>query len=117
MVASLFVGRKKSILAVEEVVRSETLILLAAQKSASDDEPATAAIHGIGTLARALQLLKLPDGTVKVLVEGGQRAKVVKYTDCSNYHEAEVVVLVDTMGERAEAEALARWATPSSGPT
>jgi ATP-dependent Lon protease len=58
-----------------------------------------------------LQLLKLPDGAVKVLVEGGQRAKVVKYTDCNGYYEAEAVVLVDTMGERVEAKALARVAT------
>jgi ATP-dependent Lon protease len=58
-----------------------------------------------------LQLLKLPDGTVKVLVEGAQRAKVVKYTDCSEYYEAEAVALGDTMGERVEAEALARTAT------
>jgi len=76
-----FVGRKKSILALEEVMRSDTFILLATQKNASDDDPATEAIYEIGTLASVLQLLKLPDGTVKVLVEGAQRAKVVKYTD------------------------------------
>jgi ATP-dependent Lon protease len=58
-----------------------------------------------------LQLLKLPDGTVKVLVEGAQRAKVVKYTDCSEYYEAEAVALGDTMGERVEAKALARSVT------
>jgi ATP-dependent Lon protease len=111
MIAPLFVGRKKSILALEEVMRSETFILLATQKSASDDEPATEAIYEVGTLASVLQLLKLTDGTVKVLVEGAQRAKVVKYTDCSAYYEAEVVTLGDTMGERADAEALARSAT------
>ena len=111
MIAPLFVGRKKSILALEEVMRSDTFILLATQKNASDDEPATEAIYEIGTLASVLQLLKLPDGTVKVLVEGAQRAKVVKYTDCSEYYEAEAVALGDTMGERVEAEALARLAT------
>ena len=111
MIAPLFVGRTKSILALEEVMRSDTFILLATQKNASDDEPATEAIYEIGTLASVLQLLKLPDGTVKVLVEGVQRAKVVKYTDCSEYHEAEAVALGDTMGERVEAEALARSAT------
>jgi ATP-dependent Lon protease len=111
MSASLFVGRKKSILAIEEVMRSDTFILLAAQKTASDDEPATETIYKIGTLGRVLQLLKLPDGTVKAVVEGGQRVKVVKYTDCSAYYEAEAVVLVDTMGERVETEALARLAT------
>ena len=111
MIAPLFVGRRKSILALEEVMRSGTFILLATQKNASDDEPATEAIYEIGTLASVLQLLKLPDGTVKVLVEGAQRAKVVKYTDCSEYHEAEAVALGDTMGERVEAKALARSVT------
>src|SRR5207344_1641512 len=111
MIAPLFVGRKQSILALEEVMLSDAFILLATQKNASDDEPATEAIYEIGTLASVLQLLKLPDGTVKVLVEGAQRAKVVKYTDCSEYYEAEAVVLGDTMGERVEAEALARLAT------
>jgi ATP-dependent Lon protease len=111
MIVPLFVGRKKSILALEEVMRSDTFILLAAQKNASDDEPATEAIYEVGTLASVLQLLKLPDGTVKVLVEGAQRAKVVKYTDCSEYYEAEAVALGDTMGECVEAKALARSVT------
>ena len=65
----------------------------------------------MGTLASVLQLLKLPDGTVKVLVEGAQRAKVLKYTDRSEYYEAEAVALGDTMGERVKAEALARSVT------
>ena len=108
MIAPLFVGRKKSILALEEVMRSDTFILLATQKNASDDEPATEAIYEIGTLASVQQLLKLPDGTVKLLVEGAQRAKVVKYTDRSEYYEAEAVALGDTMGEHVEAKALAR---------
>jgi ATP-dependent Lon protease len=111
MIAPLFVGRKKSILALEEVMRSDTFILVATQKNASDDGPATEAIYEIGTLASVLQLLKLPDGSVKVLVEGAQRAKVVKYTDCSEYYEAEAVALSDTMGELVEAKALARLAT------
>jgi ATP-dependent Lon protease len=111
MIAPLFVGRKKSILALEEVMRSDTFILLATQKNASDDEPATEAIYEVGTLASVQQLLKLPDGTVKVLVEGAQRAKVVKYTGRSEYYEAEVVALCDAMGERVEAKALARLAT------
>jgi ATP-dependent Lon protease len=101
MIAPLFVGRrKKSILALEEVIRSDTFILLATQKNASDDDPATEAIYEIGTLASVLQLLKLPDGTVKVLVEGAERAKMVRYTDCSEYYEAEAVALGDMMGER-----------------
>jgi ATP-dependent Lon protease len=111
MIAPLFVGRKKSILALEEGMRSESFILLATQKNPSDDEPAIEAIYEIGTLASVLQLLKLPDGSVKVLVEGAHRAKVVKYTDCSEYYEAEAITIVDTMGERVEAEALARTAT------
>ena len=111
MIAPLFVGRKKSILALEEVMRSDTFILLATQKNASDDEPVTEAIYEIGTLANVLHLLKLPDGTIKVLVEGAQRAKVVKYTDCSEYYEAEAVALGDTMRERVEAEDLALLAT------
>ena len=111
MIVPLFVGREKSIMALEEMMRSDTFILLATQKNASDDDPATEAIYEIGTLASVLQLLKLPDGTVKVLVEGAQRAKMVKYTDCSKYYEAEAVALGDTMGERLEAEALARSAT------
>ena len=76
MIVPLFVGREKSIKALEEVMRSDTFILLATQKNASDDDPATDAIYEIGTLASVLQLLKLPDGTVKVLVEGAARAKV-----------------------------------------
>src|SRR3989442_2426480 len=111
VIAPLFVGRKKSILALEEVMRSDTFILLATQKNVSDDDPATKAIYEVGTLASVLQLLKLPDGTVKVLVEGAQRAKVVKYTDCSEYYEAEAVALGDTIGERVEAKALARSVT------
>src|SRR5262245_28140133 len=111
MIVPLFVGRKKSILALEKAMRSDTFILLATQKNASDDEPTTEAMYEIGTLASVLQLLKLPDGNVKVLVQGAQRAKVVTYTDCREYYEAEVVALGDTMGERVEAMALARLVT------
>ena len=78
MIVPLFVGREKSIKALEEVMRSDTFILLATQKNASDDDPATDSIYEVGTLASVLQLLKLPDGTVKVLVEGAERAKVDK---------------------------------------
>src|SRR5262249_10663417 len=95
----------------EEVMSSDTFIMLATQKKASDDDPATEAIYQVGSLASVLQLLKLPDGTVKVLVEGAQRAKVLKYTNCSEYYEAEAVALGDTMGEGVEAEALARSVT------
>jgi ATP-dependent Lon protease len=108
MIVPLFVGREKSIRALEEVMRSDTFILLATQKNASDDDPSTQAIYEVGTLASVLQLLKLPDGTVKVLVEGAERARIVKYTDRAEYYEAEATALEDQTGERVEAEALAR---------
>ncbi|MBM3525656.1 MAG: endopeptidase La, partial [Alphaproteobacteria bacterium] len=108
MIVPLFVGREKSIKALEEVMRSETYILLATQKNASDDDPATSSIYEIGTLANVLQLLKLPDGTVKVLVEGAQRGRVLNYTDRTEYYEANAVVIEDTLGERVEVEAMAR---------
>src|SRR5271157_569817 len=108
MIAPLLVGREKSIRALEEVMRRDNFILLATQKNASDDDPATDAIFEVGTLASVLQLLKLPDGTVKVLVEGAERAKILKYTGRADYYEADAVVLEDTIGERVEAEALAR---------
>ncbi|NWG23924.1 MAG: LON peptidase substrate-binding domain-containing protein, partial [Pseudorhodoplanes sp.] len=108
MIVPLFVGREKSIKALEEVMRSDTFILLATQKNASDDDPATDAIYETGTLASVLQLLKLPDNTVKVLVEGVHRAKVLRYTDRNEYFEADAVVLADEVGEKVEAEALAR---------
>jgi len=108
MIVPLFVGREKSIKALEEVMRSDTFILLATQKNASDDDPATASIYEMGTLASVLQLLKLPDGTVKVLVEGAARAQVTRYTERTEYYEADAVVATDTAGEQVEAEALAR---------
>src|ERR1700726_3400029 len=108
MIVPLFVGREKSIRALEEVMRNDTFILLATQKNASDDDPATDAIFEVGTLASVLQLLKLPDGTVKVLVEGAERARVIKYSDRTEYYEAEAVILADQAGEKVEAEAMAR---------
>src|SRR2546423_13963439 len=93
MIVPLFLGRKKSIRALEEVMRSDIFILLATQKNASDDDPATEAIYEVGTLASVLQLLKLSDGTVKVLVEGAARAKVERYTDRAEYYEADAIVL------------------------
>jgi len=108
MIVPLFVGREKSIAALEEVMRADKQILLAAQKNAGDDDPATDAIYEIGTLASVLQLLKLPDGTVKVLVEGSARARVKHYTDNAAYFEAEVERVAEEQGAKDELEALAR---------
>ena len=110
MIVPLFVGREKSINALEEVMRADKQILLAAQKNAGDDDPAPDAIYQMGTLASVLQLLKLPDGTVKVLVEGTARAKVVRYTANPDYFEAEVERVAETLGAKDEIEALARSA-------
>ena len=110
MIVPLFVGREKSINALEEVMRADKQILLAAQKNAGDDDPAPDAIYQMGTLASVLQLLKLPDGTVKVLVEGTARAKVVRYTANPDYFEAEVERISDSIGTKDEIEALARSA-------
>ena len=108
MIVPLFVGREKSIRALEEVMRGDTYILLATQENASDDDPAADAIYKVGTLATVLQLLKLPDGTVKVLVEGVTRAQVKRYTDRADLYEAEALAIADEDGDRVEAEALAR---------
>lgn len=108
MIVPLFVGREKSIRALEEVMKNDALIMLATQKNASDDDPAADAIYETGTLASVLQLLKLPDGTVKVLVEGLERARVAKYTDRADYYEATAVALADTDAKSVEAEALSR---------
>jgi ATP-dependent Lon protease len=110
MIVPLFVGREKSINALEEVMRADKQILLAAQKNAGDDDPAPDAIYQMGTLASVLQLLKLPDGTVKVLVEGTARAKVVRYVPNADYFEAEVEPVVEAVGSKDEIEALARSA-------
>ena len=110
MIVPLFVGRDKSINALEEVMRSDKHILLAAQKNAGDDDPATDAIYPVGTLASVLQLLKLPDGTVKVLVEGTSRARIQRYTPNANYFEAEVEQVPESVGAKEEIEALARSA-------
>src|ERR1700704_4979434 len=108
MIVPLFVGREKSIRALEEVMKNDALILLATQKNASDDDPNPDSIYEVGTLASVLQLLKLPDGTVKVLVEGLERARVEKYSDRTEYYEAPAVALADIDTTSVEAEALSR---------
>jgi len=111
MIVPLFVGREKSIRALEEVMKADKPILLATQKNASDDDPATDAIFSTGTLASVLQLLKLPDGTVKVLVEGVSRATVVGYVPADGHYAARAEAIADDPLENVEAEALARSVT------
>jgi ATP-dependent Lon protease len=108
MVVPLFVGREKSVRALDEIMKGEKQILLATQKNSVDDDPAAEAIYPIGVLATVLQLLKLPDGTVKVLVEGKRRARLTRFTDQTEYFEAEAVVLDDEIADPARAEALSR---------
>lgn len=93
MVIPLFVGRDKSIRALEAAMDDDKQILLAAQKNASQDEPETDDLYRTGTIANILQLLKLPDGTIKVLVEGGERAKVLNFIGTEDYFQAQVSLL------------------------
>ena len=108
MVIPLFVGRRKSIRALEQAMESGKQIMLVAQKSASDDDPTTDNIHNIGTIASILQLLKLPDGTVKVLVEGERRAVLQKYLETEDYFSAQVAMLEAMPLTDKEGEALTR---------
>ena len=115
MIVPLFVGREKSIRALEEVMGADKQIILATQLNAADDDPEPDAIYDIGVLANVLQLLKLPDGTVKVLVEGSSRARIEAFTDRADFHEARAVVLPEPEEEAVEIEALARKARQLSG--
>ena len=108
MIVPLFVGREKSINALEEVMQADKQILLATQINSSDDDPSPEAIYPIGTVASVLQLLKLPDGTVKVLVEGKARAEIEQYSDREEYFEAQGRLLDEELGDAAEVEALSR---------
>ncbi|ATU92019.1 endopeptidase La [Phyllobacterium zundukense] len=108
MIVPLFVGREKSIRALEEVMGVDKQILLATQKNAADDDPQADAIYTVGTVANVLQLLKLPDGTVKVLVEGIARAEITSFSDREDYHEANAVTLAEPEEDPVEMEALAR---------
>jgi ATP-dependent Lon protease len=108
MVIPLFVGREKSIHALDVAMRGDKRIMLVAQKQADVDDPKVDDLYRIGTVATILQLLKLPDGTVKVLVEGGQRARIVKYVDNPNFFQAYAEALPDQVGDQAEVEALTR---------
>jgi ATP-dependent Lon protease len=108
MAAPLFVGREKSVRALDEVMRKDKQILLAAQVDASEDEPAPDRIFTVGTVATVVQLLKLPDGTVRVLVEGGYRARITKFTDRDDFFEAEVEQIPEENADSPEARATAR---------
>ena len=108
MVAPLFVGREKSVRALEEVMRNDKQLILAAQRDASDDDPAADGIYEIGTVATILQMLKLPDGTVKVLAEGVRRVKLSNISDQAEYFEAEATPLEDQNATAPEALALMR---------
>jgi ATP-dependent Lon protease len=108
MIVPLFVGREKSVKALEEVMKDDKQILLIAQKNATQDDPGPEDIYSIGTLGTVLQLLKLPDDTVKVLVEGGKRVRIAGYTDKTEFFEARAVEMEEAAGEPAELQAAAR---------
>ena len=94
MIVPLFVGREKSVRAREDVMKDDKQILLVTQKNAAQDDPTTADIYTVGTLGTVLQLLKLPDGTVKVLVEGVDRASIEKLVE-GEFFSAQVTALPD----------------------
>jgi ATP-dependent Lon protease len=108
MIVPLFVGREKSVHALEHVMHEDKQILLVTQKSPSDDDPGPEALYTVGTIGTILQLLKLPDGTVKVLVEGGARVRVNKYISARTYLEAETIQVEDSTLANEELEALTR---------
>jgi ATP-dependent Lon protease len=108
MIVPLFVGREKSVRALEDVMADDKQILLVAQKDASQDDPSAKDIYDVGTISTVLQLLKLPDGTVKVLVEGGQRARITGYKENDAFFEAHAELIEDAKEEDKELEALSR---------
>src|ERR687885_407756 len=110
MIVPLFVGREKSIHALEEVMKDDKQILLVAQKNASQDDPGRDDIYRVGTVSSVLQLLKLPDGTVKVLVEGNARARIRSFVDNPRFFQVSAEVLPDADNDPREIDALARAA-------
>ncbi len=108
MIVPLFVGREKSVRALEAVMKEDKQILLVAQKNASQDDPSVEDIYRVGTVSTILQLLKLPDGTVKVLVEGGRRAKISSFKETESYFEAMTTPMPDVTGDKKDLEALGR---------
>ncbi|HEY1721307.1 MAG TPA: endopeptidase La [Magnetospirillaceae bacterium] len=108
MIVPLFVGREKSVRALEDVMREDKQILLVTQKNAAQDDPTENDIYRVGTISTVLQLLKLPDGTVKVLVEGGSRAKITSFTDNQTFFQVFAEATPEVPGQSQELEALAR---------
>ena len=108
MIVPLFVGRDKSVRALEAVMREDKQILLTAQKNAAVEDPTAEDLYTVGTVSTVLQLLKLPDGTVKVLVEGNRRARIIDFKPNDEFFEASAELLPETAGEPKETEALAR---------
>ncbi len=108
MIVPLFVGREKSVRALEEVMNEDKQILLLTQKNATDDDPAPEGLHRIGTMATVLQMLKLPDQTVRVLVEGKSRARVTGFVPRTDFFQATIERLSDHGGDVKETEALVR---------
>ena len=108
MIVPLFVGREKSVRALEDVMKDDKQILLVTQKDASRDDPTPADLYSVGTVGTVLQLLKLPDGTVKVLVEGTQRARILKFSDNKNFFQAYGEATTEEVGNAQEVEALSR---------
>ena len=110
MIVPLFVGREKSIRALEDVMANDKDMLLVSQKDGDQDDPQPADMHAIGTIGSVLQMLKLPDGTVKVLVEGQSRAKMLDYLDNEAFFEASALVLTESAEDGDEIRALMRSA-------
>src|SRR5690349_3119305 len=108
MVVPLFVGRQKSIRALEEAMGKQKSILLAAQKDAKTNEPAEDDIYRVGTLGTVVQLLRLPDGTVKVLVEGKKRARIARYVPNQEFFLVDVEEIEEACEGTTEVEALIR---------
>ena len=108
MIVRLFVGREKSVLALEEVMKTEQQILLVAQKDAGDDNPGKDNIYTVGVIANVLQVLKLPDGAVKILIEGKHRVKISDFLADKKFLEAHFEEIIDTNFEGDEIEALRR---------
>jgi len=108
MIVPLFVGREKSVRALENVMDNDKQILLVTQKKAGDDDPQPEDIFNVGTVGTVLQLLKLPDGTVKVLVEGTRRASIVSFSENEEFFEANIVERVESEEDKKEHVALAR---------